>query len=147
MSEAYLREATYQDIELLFTWANDPEVRRNSFNPDPISYDGHKRWFENMMNDPEVLQFIIMDEEKPVGQIRLNINGDEAEISYSVVSDCRGKGYGRKMLQLITAEVKKRHPEIKAFVAKVKPGNAASRGLFESEGYEMKYTCYSLDTM
>ena len=99
------------------------------------------------MVDDKVLQYIMMDEENPVGQIRLNLANDKAEIGYSIAAEYRGKGYGHKILQLIVDEVKEHHPEIKTLIAKVKPENTTSKKLFESEGYEMKYSCYSLDTM
>ena len=72
-----LRKVEYSDINLLYRWANDPIVRKNSFNSAPISFDAHKDWFNKMMDDPSVFQFILMDENTPVGQIRLNINGED----------------------------------------------------------------------
>lgn len=144
MRGLYLRYATHLDMDILFEWANDPIVRSNSFNSQPIPYDAHKAWFNRMMAEPCILQFILMDDDKLVGQIRLNIDADEAEIGYSIASDYRGKGYGHKILQLVAGLVEKDYPQIKKLIAKVKPDNSASKKLFESEGYEMKYSCYSL---
>ena len=143
----HLRIVVPADIDLLYKWTNDPAVRMNSFKTDPIPYEDHKKWFEHIMADDKVLQYIMMDDENPVGQIRLNLENDTAEIGYSIAVEYRGKGYGHKILQLIVDEVKEQHPEIKTLIAKVKPENMASKKLFESEGYEMKYSCYSLDTM
>ena len=140
----YLREATMQDMDLIYEWANDPAVRINSFNSEPIQYDTHVKWFKRIMSDESVLQYILMDDDKNVGQIRLNIDGAEAEIGYSIASDYRGKGYGHLILQLVAKEVKKKYPEIKILVAKVKPENIASNKLFEHEGYTLKYHCYSV---
>lgn len=143
MKGIYLREATSEDIDLIFGWANDPIVRKNSFNSDPIFYDNHVAWFHRMMEDDSVLQFILMEDEEPVGQIRLTINNDEAEIGYSIASNHRGKGYGHRILQLTAEEMQKHHPEIKRLIAKVKPENEASNRLFQSEDYEMEYVKYS----
>ena len=143
----YLREAEKSDLDLLFTWANDPAVRQNSFTTDQIPYKVHRKWFDHMMSDAMVLQYILMDDEVPVGQIRLNIDNDSAEIGYSIAAEHRGKGYGHKVLQLITKVVKEHHPEIRTLIAKVKPENAASKKLFEGEGYEMKYLSYTLNTI
>ena len=143
----YLREVVQSDMDLLYTWGNDPAVRKNSFKTDPIPYDDHVRWFKRIMEDDNVLQFIMMDEDIPVGQIRLNIEDDEAEIGYSIAAEYRRKGYGHTILQLIADKVETDYPQIKKLIAKVKPENSASKKLFESEGYEMKYSCYSLDTM
>lgn len=142
----FLREALQSDIDLLFEWTNDPIVRKNSFQTEKIPYNTHREWFDRMMENKNIVQYILMDGEEPVGQIRLIIDGDEAEIGYSISAIHRQKGYGRLILQLILEEAKHRYPEIKTLIAKVKPTNIASKKLFESEGYDMKYSCYALDT-
>lgn len=142
----FLREALQSDVELLYKWANDPIVRQNSFQTEEIPYDTHREWFDRMMENKNIIQYILMDGKEPVGQIRLMIDGDVAEIGYSISSLHRQKGYGRLILQLILEEVNNKYPEIKKLIAKVKPTNIASKKLFESEGYEMKYSCYALDT-
>ena len=143
----YLRDAMQKDMDLLFMWANDTAVRKNSFKSDPILYEDHVKWFKHIMEDDRVLQFIMMDDETPVGQIRLNLEDEEAEIGYSIAAEFRGKGYGHRILQLVAQKIQTEYPQIKKLIAKVKPENIASKKLFESEGYEMKYSCYSLDTM
>lgn len=142
VSKTYLRNVTQQDIELLFEWANDYAVRKNSFNTEQILFEDHVRWFNKMMSDEDVLQFIMMVDDTPVGQIRFVINKDEAEIGYSIAKEYRGKGYGHKILQLSTALVSEEYPGIHKLIAKVKPDNAASNKLFLNEQYEIAYLCY-----
>lgn len=86
-----------------------------------------------------------MDNDIPVGQIRLNVVGEEAEISYSIGAEYREKGYGRKAIQLVAGEIQKNYSEINCLIAKVKPENIASNKLFKSEGYDLDYTCYTLN--
>lgn len=50
------------------------------------------------------------------------------------------------ILRLILEKVNRKFPEVKKLTAKVKPENIASKKIFESEGYDMKYSCYTLDT-
>lgn len=142
----YLREALQSDVDLLYEWANDPNVRQNSFQSEEIPYETHLEWFDCMMGNKDIAQYILMDGEEPVGQIRLIINGSEAEIGYSISSHHRRKGYGRMILRLILEEANLKFPEVQKLVAKVKPENIVSKKLFESEGYDMKYSCYALDT-
>lgn len=139
-----LRKATAEDIDLIFEWANEVDVRKNSFNSKPIPYENHKIWFEKLMSDGSVYQYILMDNDVPVGQIRLNIEGNEAEIGYSIAKEYRGKGYGHRILQLIVEEVRENIPEVEKLVAKVKPDNIASKKLFECDGYKTQYICYTL---
>ena len=145
MKNIYLRKVEYSDLDLLFNWANDHVVRENSFNSAPIPYEEHIIWFKRMMEDSSILQFIMMNENNPVGQIRLNIEEDSAEISYSIAFEHRGKGYGQKILQLVQELIRKNRPDIKRLIAKVKPENIASNTLFEREKYTMKYFCYELE--
>jgi len=73
MYKAYLRKAECADVDLLFEWANDSEVRNNSFNTVDIKYEEHKRWFENCMLDKDVDIYICCLDDDSVGQIRLNL--------------------------------------------------------------------------
>lgn len=140
----YLQKATKDDMDLIYRWANDSAVREASFNTNHISYEEHQAWYDKMMQDDNVLQFIMMDEDVAVGQIRLSVDGDEAEISYSIAAEYRGKGYARKMLELMRDEVCNNLTNINTLVAKVKPENSTSSKLFESEGYNLKYMYYTL---
>lgn len=146
-SNIYLREAMPLDIDLLYEWANDSVVRNNSFNTDTIPYETHQRWFNKIMQDSSIYQFILMSDDVPIGQIRLNLDNEhkgQAEISYSIARGHRNCGYGRKILQLLREEIKTKYPAIRNLIAKVKPDNIASKKLFEKEGYDLKYCCYSL---
>ncbi len=140
-----LREIELADIDLLFEWANDSLTRKNSFHSDMIQYEDHKKWFGRMMSDDSVLQYIMMEDEIPVGQIRLNLEAEKAEIGYSIAAEYRGRGYGHKILQLIKGEIRNKHPEIRKLVARVKPDTEASNSLFISEGYIPEFTEYSYE--
>lgn len=138
----FLREADDGDLDLLYEWANDAEVRKNSFHTDQISYAEHVRWFREMMRSDHVKQFILMDQERPVGQIRVELRGSEAQISYSVAAAERGRGYGRVLLERLAGKIQMDFPQIHTLTARVRPENEASRSVFEREGYVMAYLCY-----
>ena len=46
-----LRLACADDEALLLRWANDPQVRANSFSPDPIAPSDHHNWFHQGLSD------------------------------------------------------------------------------------------------
>ena len=117
----YLRKAEATDVDLLFEWANDPDVRKNSFHSEMIDYSTHIKWFEKILASNDVLQFILMDENTAVGQIRIIIIEDEAEISYSIGLKFRGKGYGKIIVKELETMVETSYPRIKTLVARVKP--------------------------
>lgn len=131
-----LRKASQEDMDLLFQWANDAAVRSNAFHTEQIPYENHVKWFEKMMADASVYQYILCDGELSVGQIRLNIEGNAAVIDYSVAAAFRGKGYGSRMLRMIPMQiVQDRISNVTELVGQVKYGNNASARTFESCGY------------
>ncbi len=49
------RPVTEDDRQLLFRWANDPVVRRHSFNANAIAWEEHCAWFAAKIRDPACL--------------------------------------------------------------------------------------------
>ena len=136
MDNCYLRKATKNDLEILFEWANEKEVRKNSIYTNEISFDEHKEWFSNKLKSKSCDIYILCKDEIPIGQIRLDYNGNHAVISYSICSKYRGQGYGRRMLVLAEEKVCQTHKEINIFDAEVKSENIASKKKFEELGYK-----------
>ena len=134
--KAYIRKASEDDMDLLYQWVNDEMVRANSFSTAWISYEEHKKWFMDLLADCWRQQYIYVYEQEEIGQIRLTINGEKAEIGYSIQKDKRCMGHGKILLRLLTKQVKKDFPAIKKLVAKVKSENVASQKVFIQLGFE-----------
>ncbi|MHC1681695.1 MAG: GNAT family N-acetyltransferase [Clostridiaceae bacterium] len=133
--ELFLRKANLEDCDLIYEYANDKEVRNNSFNSGTISYDTHVNWFKNKLNDKNNLFFILTDGYASYGQIRLDISNNEGLISYSIAKEHRGHGLGKKIMLLIEDYIKENKVDINIIIAKVKPNNLASKKVFEALGY------------
>lgn len=140
----YLRAAEERDMELLFLWANESEVRRNSFSTKEILYEEHQKWFSDFLKREDCRQYIYMQDDDAVGQIRITKYGEEAEIGYSIRADKRGFGHGKKILQLVCEKVSQDLPEIKKLTAKVKPNNEVSQRAFIKTGFEKKYEVFEI---
>ncbi len=141
----YLREATIEDRDLLYEWANDPETRRASFHTEIIAYEEHCRWFERILKDEKERQCILVDQDELVGQVRLTLEGEDAVVSYSIAPDKRGLGYGKEIIRL-TQDLARGHSDIHRLVAQVKPSNLASVSCFENCGFEEEYRQYTYET-
>lgn len=141
----YLRRAKPSDIDILFEWVNDAEVRTNSFCTAAIRYEEHIAWFTEMMNHPNQVQYILMSDDKPIGQIRLSINDNTAEITYSISKYNRGCGYGGSIIQLVKQQVLEDYPEVTKLIGKVKPTNSASLYCFIKNGFQEKYRQLEFD--
>lgn len=46
------------DSSLIYNLSNDPLVRINSFNSEPIIYENHVKWFNKVINDSNILFFL-----------------------------------------------------------------------------------------
>ncbi len=141
-SNVYLRRADKEDVELFFKWVNEPAVRANSFNTEPIPWGSHQKWFEKVLADEGVRIFVLMAGNVPVGQIRLTAKEKMWDIDYSVDVLYRGQGYGKKLFELLVNEV----PMGTELVAEVKRNNIASQRVFEglrfSKKENLEMNCY-----
>lgn len=135
----YLKRATPRNVDLLFEWANERAVRENSFNTAPIAYDEHVKWFEKMMADESVYQYILYEGDLPVGQIRLNVENKAAVISYSVCAQKRGNGYGSEILKLARQQIEAdKITDVIKLIGRVKYENIVSARAFERCGFVKK---------
>lgn len=141
----YLRKATPADLEILFQWANDGETRKNAFSTNEISYKEHIAWFQALLHDPHQAQYILMEEDMPIGQIRLNIENDVVEIDYSISAQHRHYGYGKEIIRLIRQKVRNEYPGIVKLIARVKPSNIASISCFIANEFEENYRFFEYD--
>ncbi|SVD69846.1 uncharacterized protein METZ01_LOCUS422700, partial [marine metagenome] len=64
-----LRKVTAADEKLVLLWANDPVIRKWSFNSNAITSSGHKKWFKSKLNDQNALMWILEDNNRPAGLV------------------------------------------------------------------------------
>jgi UDP-2,4-diacetamido-2,4,6-trideoxy-beta-L-altropyranose hydrolase len=133
---AFVRRAGPADAALYFGWTNDPDTRRNSFNPALVEWPGHREWFRAKLTDPAVRMYIMENDGLPVGEIRFNLAGARAEINFSVAAAQRGKGFGTRLLELGTAALQAEAGRPVAFIGYVKPANLSSAKAFLKAGFE-----------
>lgn len=129
------RRAVQDDCQIIFEWANDELVRENSFNSNKISYAEHVLWFQNKLVSDKSFMFIFCVDDKPAGQVRIDIENEVGIISYSLDKTYRGKGLALEMLQLLEGEIGAQYIKIKVLVGYVKANNLASIKIFEKLEY------------
>jgi UDP-2,4-diacetamido-2,4,6-trideoxy-beta-L-altropyranose hydrolase len=130
-----LREATAGDCRLVWEWANDQETRRVSFRTEPIPWDSHVEWYRSKLADSRCRLYIAMNGAKsPVGQVRYDLEGDEAAISVSVDRRYRGLGYGGRLIRLGCDKLFETSP-VRAVRAYVKEENEVSKRAFLAAGF------------
>jgi UDP-2,4-diacetamido-2,4,6-trideoxy-beta-L-altropyranose hydrolase len=130
-----VRKALHTDSRLYFQWANDAQVRANSYQTAPIEWDTHEQWFNATVGSPSHALYLYSMSDIPAGQIRLRIEETNAIIHFSVATDFRGQGLGKWMLQHIVLYTRLHHPHVSKLQGWVKKKNNASMRAFQSSGY------------
>jgi len=124
---------TSSDLMDIFELSNQDSVRAVSFTPEKIKLEDHRKWFSRKLADKNIIILKATIEGSLAGQVRLDLENDEALISISTSEYFRGMGVASKMLQSAIAEAKKRG--LKTINAFIKPDNQTSIRLFEKNGW------------
>jgi UDP-2,4-diacetamido-2,4,6-trideoxy-beta-L-altropyranose hydrolase len=130
-----LRRASMDDKKLIFDWVNEPTVREMSFTKDLIDWDTHCKWYKKRVDTTNCLLLVAHDgDDSAVGQIRFDIDQNQADVSISVSSDFRGRGLSRAILSQGLRRIVGFRP-IKRVNAFIQPGNKPSIQLFRGAGF------------
>lgn len=135
-SSIKLRPVKEEDCELLWHWANDPEVRSSAFDSEPINWETHVKWFEHKLNSQNSFIFIVEDiNNNPIGQVRFDmIENKEAEIDISIEKKNRGKKLGSEIINQGILYLSK-EVAIKSVHSLIKVENKASILIFEKSNF------------
>jgi UDP-2,4-diacetamido-2,4,6-trideoxy-beta-L-altropyranose hydrolase len=131
------RRAQLSDTDLLFAWANDPLVRSNSYNNNPIVYQDHVKWMESCMGSEDCTIYIFEENRVPAGQVRISKSKTgEIIIGISIDKNFRGKSLGADMIRNAVTEFAITHPGNKIY-AYIKKENVSSYKVFEKAGFTL----------
>lgn len=130
-----LRKVTEADMKVCYDWANDPDVRKASYNSKDILWEDHVKWFTNKIKAPDSNFYIAEYKSEPIGQIRFD-GTNEKVISYLIGSEMRGKGLGHILLDLGVKKVLVEVKDISKIFGYVKKENIASCKAFEKAGFK-----------
>jgi len=94
------RKTTLEDVKIYFDWANDIDVREQSFESKKIDFVSHTKWFNSKINDKSCFMLIFQNENNEnVGQLRIQeYDLENAIIGVSIDTPFRGNGFAKEML-------------------------------------------------
>jgi RimJ/RimL family protein N-acetyltransferase len=125
---------------MLLMWANDPAVRRASFSQNPIIPATHRRWFADRLADANTRMWILESKGQPCGVVRVQKEGETAELSYSITAVYRKRKLAVPMLQMALEVIGEQWPGIR-LRAYVRPDNTSSiRSLLSAEFQQVEST-------
>lgn len=126
------RKATLKDCKKYYDWANDPKTRLQSYNSDVIPYDSHEKWFSSRIDDKNSRLYIISLFNEDIGQIRFQLQKNEATISYSLDQNHRGKRLSNLLLKKGIELIKEEFDDSLKIIGFVKNDNIASLKAFRN---------------
>ncbi|MDL5595519.1 UDP-2,4-diacetamido-2,4,6-trideoxy-beta-L-altropyranose hydrolase [Bacillus subtilis] len=140
-----VREATLDDAQLLFDGRNAEAVRRWSLESGVIEWSQHLNWLNASLRNPQRLLLIAEADDGPVGVLRYDLRGFEAEVSLYLLQGRFGLGWGRALLTRGEAFVTTHWPQMTAISAQVLPANQASLNVFRDAGFTQSACAFTRD--
>ena len=136
--ELLMRDVSITDAKVLLAWRNELDVQKVSRRHEHLSSQEHSEWLTNRLKLlPDQPFWIFESKAIKVGIVRFDFDFalKHFEISITVNSELRGKGFGKIILPLAIENCLARHPSTD-FYAEAHQDNIASRLLFLKCGFE-----------
>lgn len=130
-----VRSATLDDAQLLFDGRNAEVVRRWSLDAGVIDWKQHLDWLTASLRNPQRLLLVAEGDDGPVGVLRYDLRGFDAEVSLYLLQGRFGLGWGGALLARGEAFASAHWPQMSAITAQVLPANQASLNVFRDAGF------------
>ncbi len=136
----YLSPITREDIPLITSWVNNPEINQFLTTTTPMSIESELEWFEKLKDRKDDIVFAIrfVENDHIIGVMGLHrihyIHGTASTGSFIGLPENRGRGYGTEAKMLLleyafhTLDLHKVYAEVYDF-------NPASKRCMEKCGY------------
>ena len=131
-----IRPARLDDAKLLWDWSNDPQVRAMAFDAGRVPWDQHETWLrDRLADDRSLLMILETTEGAPVGQCRFDVVPEGQEVDFSITADCRGRGWGVRLLQEAMRLARRRLSPETRLIARVLALNERSLAVCRRAGF------------
>lgn len=131
-----IRPARAEDCDQAFDWRNRLEVRAVSLSQAPIERAAHDVWFARALASEDRHLLIGEREHVPVGVVRFDIEGDEAEVSIYLAPGYAATGTGSDLLCAAEQWLSQAQGwRVCKILANVVGSNEISRRMFLAAGY------------
>lgn len=129
------RRATMDDCRLFWRLRNERTSLKHYFSAKPVPWTIHQQWFAAKQKNAKSHLFVLESGKKPVGQIRLEMNGHKSgEIHIVLDKKARGKGFGPLGIAAVSDTFLK-SGKARTVTAHIKPNNTASVMAFLRAGF------------
>jgi UDP-2,4-diacetamido-2,4,6-trideoxy-beta-L-altropyranose hydrolase len=126
-----LRPAVKNDLDLIFSWQSNPQIRQYFRNNEPVTYEEHCKWFNQAIINNKYQFYIITYEKNSIGMVRLdNILEQAVEISILISPEFQGKN----IAAIALTKIIKKNP-LNTIYAYIDINNIASHKLFQKANF------------
>ena len=137
-----LTKAEITDINDTFEWRNHPDIRKNSFNQELLSWDEHEKWFTAKLKDPDTTAYMAYYREKKVGTIRFESKDRVIRTSVMLNPLFLGKGLGSHVIKLGVERFIMEKKPVMQIIAEIKKDNITSIKAFQKADFKRSGTTY-----
>ncbi len=134
LGEPKYRKVTPEDEVLIYNWANDPLVRKQSFHSAKISFLEHAKWFKKKLASKSTRFYIAEFDNTPAALIRMDDIPNNTVIGILLDKSFRGFGLSSRVLKDTTTIYFNEFLE--PITAYIKKSNIASIKAFEKSGFK-----------
>ena len=137
-----LTKAEINDINDIFEWRNHPDIRKNSFNQELLSWDEHEKWFMAKLKDPDTTAYMAYYKEIKVGTIRFESKDRVIKTNVMLNPLFLGKGLGSKVIKLgVERFIMEKKPDMQ-IIAEIKKDNFTYIKAFTKAGFKEKHLTF-----
>jgi RimJ/RimL family protein N-acetyltransferase len=147
----YLRTITYDDTDLIVSWRNRDDVRKNFIYQELFTRESHENWLRTKVETGDVVQTIIcdIDTDTPYGSVYIrDIDMHHRKAEYGIfigVPEARGRGIGtaaaRLMLRYCFEEAGLHRVYLRALADNMQAIGSYEKAGFKREGYLREDVC------
>lgn len=128
-----LRAATDDDCERLLDWRNDPVSVEFSLSRRTVPRSEHQHWFTSVRDSPTTRIWVGEVSGRAVGQVRIDLGADGADVAITVDPAQRRNGYGTRLIAALQDEC--RRLGVRVLIARIDERNVASLRMFRACGF------------
>lgn len=129
-----LKKIDGSDLDILYTWRNDPSIYTLSATQQKVSRKEHEQWFKQITLDQKSFNYIILYNDAKCGSVRLTyIEENTYRISIYLINEFQGKNIGSKVIFILFKEIV---PENASVVADILKDNIKSYNFFIKNNFE-----------
>lgn len=126
--EIRLRPATLDDAEFLLQVRNAPDVQHVSIRQRALTRE------ELEIGSPDIHWRVVVRRDSPIGYVKISVTSGVSWIGVALISEARGKGYGRYVVEQATAYATTFPRQV---MAMVRHGNVPALRVFLHAGYRL----------